>query len=89
MITSFTCFIKLDLTKSKNYKSIEDLSRICITVLVDSIVVRYNLEKIFFRTDKKGFNDNEQELEIDKRRRNLYTEKNINFTIPLKADLEK
>ena len=89
MITSFTCFIKLDITKRKNYKSNEELSRICRTILVGSIDVRYILEKIFFRTDNKGFNDDEQELEIDKRRRNLYTEKKINFTIPLKADFEK
>ena len=74
-ITSFTCFIKLDITKRKNYIKIEELLRICITISSSSIDEGFDLGKLFFRTEQKGFNDDEWEIEIDKKKRNLHTEK--------------
>ena len=62
-ITSFTCFIKLDMTKRKNYKK-----------NWSTFDEGFNLEKVFLRTDDKGLNDDEWEPETDKKRRNLYTE---------------
>ena len=74
-ITSFTCFIKFDITKCKNYKKVHELSKICRTILSSNIDARFNLDKVIFITDKTAFVNGKGEIQINKSRRKFHTEK--------------
>ena len=50
-ITSFTCFIKLDITKGKNYKKIYELSEICKNVLSSAVDAGIDLDKVLLIND--------------------------------------
>ena len=64
-ITSFTCFIKLDITKRKNYKKVHEVSEICRIILSSSFDAPFTLDKVIFIKDKTGFFNKELELKIE------------------------
>ena len=70
-ITSFTCFIKLDITKHKSYNKVHELSEICRNILSSSFDARFMLDKVIFIKDKTGFFKKELELKIDKPEENI------------------
>ena len=73
-ITSFTCFLKLDITKNKNYKKIHEPSEICRNILSSSFDAGFTLDKVIFITDKSRFFDEEWKLKIDKNRKKFHTD---------------
>ena len=64
-ITSFTYFVKLDITKHKNYKIIPELSEICRNSSLSSISAGFNLDKVTFITDKTGLFNKQWEKYIN------------------------